>query len=157
MAEQRQENNKPTKRTIEIWARRSLPGTIRQTTRSRACSFRLSLPLPAAMSTHSFSLDVRKLESLGQEGSKVVWSSFSRSFVSEKGPPEFADFRLVYVCFNGRNVGKALCGAKNPAETRTTPTAVKSTSKWAFLPNQCRITWSGLHTPFVFEKKKQEE
>ena len=28
MAEQRQENNKPTKRTIEIWARRSLPGTI---------------------------------------------------------------------------------------------------------------------------------
>ena len=42
---------------------------------------------------------------------------------------------LVCVCFNGRNVGKAPWGAKNPAETRTTPTAVKSTSKWAILPN----------------------
>ena len=73
MAEQRQENNKPTKRTIEIWARRSLPGTIRQTTRSRAYSLRKAiLPPPAAMSTHSFSPDVRKLESLGQEGSKVA-------------------------------------------------------------------------------------
>ena len=50
-------------------------------------------------------------------------------------PQEFADFRLFCVCFNGRKVGKALCGAKNPAERRTTPTTVKSTSNWAILPN----------------------
>ena len=47
MAEQRQENNKPTKRTIEIWGRRSLPGTMRQTTRSRAYSFRKAIFAPA--------------------------------------------------------------------------------------------------------------
>ena len=66
------------------------------------------------MSTHSFSPDVRKLESLGQEGSKVAWSGFSRSLVLEKGPPEFADFRLFYVCFNGRNVA-----GKHSAELKT--------------------------------------
>ena len=80
----------------------------------RTHSGRLPLTLPAAMSTHSFSPDVRKLESLGQEGSKVAWSGFSRSLVLERGPPEFVDFRLVCVCFNGRNVRKALCGAKKP-------------------------------------------
>ena len=47
MADQRQENNKPTKRTIEIWGRRSLPGTMRQTTRSRAYSFRKAIFAPA--------------------------------------------------------------------------------------------------------------
>ena len=47
MAEQRQENNKPTKGTIEIWGRRSLPGKMRQTTRSRAYLFRKDIFAPA--------------------------------------------------------------------------------------------------------------
>ena len=47
MAEQRQWNNKPTKRTIEIWGRRSLPGVMRHTTRSRAYSFRKAIFAPA--------------------------------------------------------------------------------------------------------------
>ena len=48
MAEQRQENNKPTKRTIENWGRRCLSGTMRQTTRSRAYSFRKAIFAPAS-------------------------------------------------------------------------------------------------------------
>ena len=113
MAEQRQENNKRTKRKIEIWGRRSLPCTMRQTTRSRIQDGYLC-PCPAAMNTHSLSPVNRKLDSLGQEGSKVAWSGCSRSLVLEKGLPEFADFRLVCVCFNGRNVRKALCELKTP-------------------------------------------
>ena len=67
------------------------------------------------MSTHSFSPVIRKLDSLGQEGSKVAWSGCSRSLVLEKGPPEFADFRLFLWMFQiWRNVKKALCGAKTP-------------------------------------------
>ena len=81
------------------------------------------------MSTHSFFPVIPKLDSLGPEGSKVALGGCSRSLGLEKGLPEFADLRLFCVCFNGRNVGKALCGAKSPAETRTTPTMVKSTSK----------------------------
>ena len=42
------ENNKPTKRTIEIWGRRSLPCTMRQTTRSGAYSFKKAIFAPAA-------------------------------------------------------------------------------------------------------------
>ena len=64
-----------------------------------------------------------------QEGLKVTGSGCSRSLVLEKGLPEFANFRFFCVRFNGGNVGKALCGAKNPAETSTTPTTVKSMSK----------------------------
>ena len=40
--------------------------------------------------------------------------------------PTFLSF--VYVSTEGMS-GKLLCGAKNPAETRTTPTMVISTSK----------------------------
>ena len=159
MAEQRQENNKPTKRTIEIWGRRSLPGTMRQTTKSHAYSFRKAIfaPAPRWWVLTRFSRSFPNWTVLGKKESKVAWSGCSRSLVLEKGVPEFADFLLLCVCFNGRNVGKALCGAKNPAEMRTTPTTVKSTSKWAILPNYCRITWSGLHSPFVFEKKKSKK
>ena len=116
MAEQRQENNKPKKRTIEIWGRRSLPGTMRLTTRSQAYSFRKAIfaPAPRRWALTRFFPVIPKLDSLGQEGSKVAWSGCSRSLVLEKGLPEFADFHLFCVCFNERNVGKALCGAKNP-------------------------------------------
>ena len=34
--------------------------------------------------------------------------------VLENGPTEFAEFCLFCVCFNERNVGKSLFGAKNP-------------------------------------------
>ena len=47
-----------------------------------------------AMSTHSFSMVIRKLDSLGHEGSKVAQSGYSHFLVLERGPPEFADFRL---------------------------------------------------------------
>ena len=68
MAEQRQENNKPTKRTIEVWARRSLPGMIRQTTRSRVYSFRKAIFAPACCDEHSLVLP----------GRSQTWKSWAR-------------------------------------------------------------------------------
>ena len=53
-------------------------------------------------------------------------------------------------------MGKALCWAKNPAELRTTPNTVKSTSKCASLPNYRKTllistdVFSGLATEQVF-------
>ena len=134
---------------------------MRQTTRSPCKFIEEGYLCPCAMTirTHSFSPVVCKLDSLGQEGSKVAWSACSRSLVLEKGPPEFDDFRFVCVCFNGINLGKALWGPKTAAERRTTPTTVISTSKWAILPNLCRITLSGfyINTQFVFENTKSKK
>ena len=71
-------------------------------------------PCPATMSAHSFFPVISKLDSLGQEGSKVTWSGCSRSLVLEKGLPEFADFRLfVYVSMGGMS-GKHSAELKTP-------------------------------------------
>ena len=56
-------------------------------------------------------------------------------FFLEIRRPEFADFHLFCVCFNGRRVGEAFYGAKIPAVVRTKPTTMKSTSTRAILPN----------------------
>ena len=68
MAEQRPENNKPTKRTIEIWARTSLPGTIRRTTMSHAYSFRKAIFAPVCGDEHSLVLPRRS----------QTWKSWAR-------------------------------------------------------------------------------
>ena len=95
---------------------------MRQTIRSRACSFRKAkfAPCPAAMSIHSLSPVIRKLDNLDQERSKVFGSGCSRSLVLEKGPPELEDFRLFCACFIENNVGKAFYVAKNLAEMSQT-------------------------------------
>ena len=159
MAEQRQENNKPTKGTIEIWGRRSLPGTMRQTTKSRAYSFMKAIfaAAPRRWALNRFSRSFPNWTVLGKKDRRSLEVAAAVPWFWRKdcqSLPTFISF--MYVSMGGMS-GKALCGAKNPAETRTTPKTAKSTSKWAILPNQFRITWSGFHTPFVFENKKQEE
>ena len=115
MAE-RQENNKPTKRTIEIWGR-SLPGTMRQTTRSRAYSFRKAIFAPAPRrGLVRFPQSFANLTVLGKKDRRSLEVAAAVPWFWKKQPPEFADFRLFCACFNVRNVGKALCGAKNLAE-----------------------------------------
>ena len=154
MATSSAKDNKPTKQTV---------GTKFQ--EEEACRVRLGkqqyparglwthsgrLSLTAAMSTHSLSLVICNLESLGQEGSKVASSGCPFLGFGER-PARVCRLSSLFCMFQWwGNVGKALCGTKNPAEMRTTSMTVKSMSKWAILPNKCRITWRGFHTPFVF-------
>ena len=73
MAEQRQVNKKPTKRTIDNLRKKKLAGYDEANKVPRVLIQEGYLcPCPAAMSTHLLSPVIRKLDSLGQEGSKVV-------------------------------------------------------------------------------------
>ena len=116
MAEQRQENNKPTKRTIEILGRRSLPGTMRQTTRCRAYSFRKAIfaPAPRRWALTRFSRSFPNWTVLGKKDRRSLEVAAAVPWFWRKdcqSLPTFVSF--VYVSMGGMS-GKHSAELKTP-------------------------------------------
>ena len=120
MAEQRQENNKPTKRTIEIWGRRSLPGTTRQTTRSRAYSFRKAIfaPAPRRLALTRFSRSFPNWTVLGKKNRRSLEVAAAVPWFWRKACQSFPTFvSFVYVSMGGVS-RKHSAELKTPARRR---------------------------------------
>ena len=115
MAEQRQENNKPKKRTIEIWGRRSLPGTMRQTTRSRAYSFRRAIFAPALRwwALTRFSLSFPNWTVLGKKDRRSLQVAAAVSWFGER-TARVCRLSSLFVCSMGGMSRKHSAELKTP-------------------------------------------
>ena len=84
-----------------------------------------SLPLPCGDEhSHTFPGHSKiKLTVLGKKDRRSLEVAAAVPWFLRKDR-KLADSRPFCVCSNGRYVGKALCGAKSPVETRTTLTTV---------------------------------
>ena len=124
------ENHQPKKRKIEIRGRRSLLDTMRQTTRSNAYSFREAIfaPAPLRWALTRFPRSCANLTVLSKKDRRSLEAAAGPWFwrKDRQSLPTFVSFFVVSVGGMSR---------KQSAETRTKPTTVKLTSKWAILPN----------------------
>ena len=159
MAEQRQENNKAAKGTIEIWGRRSLPGTMRQTTMSRAYSFRKAIfaPAPRRWALTRFSRSVPNWTVLGKKDWRSLEAAAAVPWFWRKDCQSLLTFvSFVFVSMGGMS-------GMHSAELKTPRTRGQHRRRWnqlqseRFYHSSVGITWSGFHSPFVFENKKQGE
>ena len=116
MAEQCQENNKPTKQIIEIWGRRSLLRTMRLTTRSHAYSFRKAnfAPAPRRWALTRFPRSFANLTVLGKKIRRSLEVAAAVPWFWRKDRQSLLTFvSFVYVSMGGMS-GKHSAELKTP-------------------------------------------